>query len=183
MQPESQSSMPFCTVELIMQPSLIKQPTAVCCLHSTALTCDLLVHQATAGPLNWAWTAWAQSGPDKQDDIDISREDAQDQNLRDMTLAPAEQSGYPSHTFDEDRPSSGEAEKDEQGPAGSSCGGSGSSHTENDQPVDGVNMQSGDHKAFLAAVKKQSKVKEGAWSEVRQQSDEHDLGDGTIEID
>ena len=49
--------------------------------------------------------------------------------------------------------------------------------------MDNVNMQRGGDLTFLAAVKKQSKVKEGDWSEVKQQHDTNDNEDGMVDID
>jgi len=50
-------------------------------------------------------------------------------------------------------------------------------------PDGNTNMQRADHSAFLAAVKKQSKVKEGDWSEVRQQRGSNENEDGLVDID
>ena len=121
---------------------------------------------------------------------DMGHESAQPGDARDMSMEPPEQSGYPTDP-DEDEQSGYPAddpddEEDGYGdlPGGKTDGSGGSrTRTENDEPKSGVNRQSSSHLAFLAAVKKQTKVKEGDWSEVKQQYDGNDYEDGMVDID
>ena len=126
----------------------------------------------------------AQAGcVDLTNDV-MGSQSGQSDDARDMDMEPPEQSGYPTDPHDKGGiviPDSNE----EDGIRGGGCGisgGSGSSHTENDEPESSINMQRSSQLTLLAAMKKQSKVKEGDWSEVKQQYDGNDHEDGTVDI-
>ncbi len=97
-----------------------------------------------------------------------------------------EQSGYPTDPAAEEEDQHGQSSTAEAGDNGrrqARWGTMGYGLLENHMPDGNTNMQRADHSAFLAAVKKQSKVKEGDWSEVRQQRGSNENEDGLVDID
>lgn len=112
---------------------------------------------------------------------------AQPDDASNMSEELLEQSGYPTDSSDEEEDQSGQmlnptSEEAEDGRR-ERWRGMVYSNVENDVPEGNVNVQRGGDLTFLAAVKKQSKVKEGDWSEVKQQQDTNDNEDGMVDID
>ena len=103
-----------------------------------------------------------------------------------MSEEPPEQSGYPTDPAAEEEDQHGQSSAAEEGDNGrrqAQWGTVGYGHLENHMPDSNTNTLRADHSAFLAAVKKQSKVKEGDWSEVRQQHGGNENEDGMVDID
>lgn len=138
-----------------------------------------------------------------QEDDDDRADDA-----RDMSMEPPEQSGYPADPGDEEDEENGESPSEQvdqtagtpvrrKGRTSSDSAakasevitvsdGSSDDGTENIglrsvEPEGSINMRSAHDSSFLAAVKKQSKVKEGDWMQVKRQSNSGDYG--LIDID
>ncbi|KAL0054332.1 hypothetical protein WJX82_007216 [Trebouxia sp. C0006] len=141
---------------------------------------DLTGSPAQAGYLNPSTSFNNINADDKMQD-----EASQSDGASNMSEEPPEQSGYPIDPADE--------EEDQHGQSSAAEGGNGKrqalwgtvgyGHLENHMPDDNTKTQRADHSAFLAAVKKQSKVKEGDWSEVRQQRGGNENEDGMVDID
>ena len=102
-----------------------------------------------------------------------------------MSEEPPEQSGYPIDPAAEEEDQHGQSSAAEggHGKRQARWGTVGYGHLENHMPDGNTSMQRVDHSAFLAAVKKQSKVKEGDWSEVRQHRGGNENEDGMVDID
>lgn len=141
---------------------------------------------------------------------DDPMDDDQADDPRDMSMEPPEQSGYPADPGDEEEEKYGESPSERldltaqadmpvsrQGRMksyskvkdievitvsdGSVDDGSENVGAHSVEPEGSINMQGAHDSTFLAAVKKQSKVKEGDWMEVRRQSNSGDYG--LIDID
>ena len=144
------------------------------------------------------------SDPDDhmQDDLMDSNPD-DDTDARDVSMDPPEQSGYPVNTDDEEEEyerspsalgSTQEAEMPSHKQKGTDAAnrleaaevisidsdddddGVDSMNAQNVKPAGSSNVQVVRENTFLAAVKKQSKVKEGDWMQIRQQSGSGDYG-------
>lgn len=142
---------------------------------------DLTVTPAQAGYLNLRVNLNNSSGDDKMQD-----EASQSDGATNMSEEPPEQSGYPTDPADEEEDQHGQSSAAEEGGNGkrqARWGTVGYGHLENHMPDGNTNTRRADHSAFLAAVKKQSKVKEGDWSEVRQQRGGNENEDGMVDID
>ena len=167
-----------------------------------------------AGQLNID-ESFADVDQDDAIDEDLPHNDGQmhdemqgDDDARDMSMEPPEQSGYPADPGDDEDEENGETPSEQvdltadlpvsrKGRTSSDSKARGStvitvSDGSNDdgseniglrsvEPEGSINMQSTHDSSFLAAVKKQSKVKEGDWMQVRQQSNSGDYG--LIDID
>ncbi|KAL0023988.1 hypothetical protein WJX77_006444 [Trebouxia sp. C0004] len=119
-------------------------------------------------------------------DVKMEDEASHSGDANNMPEEPPEQSGYPTDPTDEEEDQHGQSPAAEEGVNGrgqARWGTAGYGHLENHMPDSDINMQRADHSAFLAAVKKQSKVKEGDWSEVKQQHGGSENEDGMVDID
>ena len=140
---------------------------------------------------------------------EMQEDDEQADGARDMLMEPPEQSGYPADPGDEEDEEYGKSPSGQLDltagtpPLGrkgrtssdskargsevvsisddSSDDGNENIELHSVEPEGSVNMQSAHDSTFLAAVKKQSKVKEGDWMQVRRQSNSGDYG--VIDID
>ena len=132
---------------------------------------------------------------------EMQEDDDQADDARDMSMEPLEQSGYPADPGDEDDEENDESPSQQvdltadsplsrKGRSSSEVisvsDGSNNDGSENVglhsvEPEGSINMLSAHDSTFLAAVKKQSKVKEGDWTQVRRQSNSGDYG--LIDID
>ena len=142
---------------------------------------DLTGSPAQAGYLNPSTDFNNTNADDKMED-----EASQSDGASNMSEEPPEQSGYPTDPADDEEDQHGQSLAAEEGGNGkrqARWGAMGYGHLENHMPDGNTNMQRADHSAFLAAVKKQSKVKEGDWSEVRQQHGGNENEDGIVDID
>lgn len=135
-------------------------------------------------------------------------DDDQVDDASDVSMEPPEQSGYPAESDDEQRETDGDSPsaqvdltaetpvgRKSRIPSESKATGSevielsdSSSDDGNENvgihsvvPKGSINMQHAHDSTFLAAVKRQSKVKEGDWTQVRRQSNSGDYG--LIDID
>lgn len=122
-----------------------------------------------------------------------SMDDEQADEASGMSMDPPGQSGYPAYPGDEDEEKYGPTSCGHVDPTASSEGkaahseviyvsdgssddGSKNVCAQSVEPEGSINMQAAQDSTFLAAVKKQSKVKEGDWLEVRRQSSSGDYG-------
>lgn len=139
---------------------------------------------------------------------EMHEDDDRADDASNMSMEPPEQSGYPADPGDEEDEENGESPSEQvdltAGPPvrrkgrtssesqskgsevinvsdGSSDDGNENIGLRSVEPEGSVNMQSAHDSTFLAAVKKQSKVKEGDWMQVRRQSNSDDYG--LIDID
>lgn len=142
---------------------------------------DLTGSPAQAGYLDPSIDINNVNADDKMED-----QASQSDRASNMSEEPPEQSGYPTDPTDEEEDQHGQSPAAEEGDNGrrqAQWGMVGYGDLENHMPDGNTNMQRADHSAFLAAVKKQSKVKEGDWSEVKQQHGGNENEDGMVEID
>ncbi len=142
---------------------------------------DLTGPPAQAGYLNPSASFNNTNADDEMQD-----EASQSDGASNMSEEPPEQSGYPIDPAAEEEDQHGQslaAEAGDNGRGQARWGTMGYGLLENHMPDGNTNMQRADHSAFLAAVKKQSKVKEGDWSEVRQQRGGNENEDGMVDID
>lgn len=124
---------------------------------------------------------------------DVSMDEGQTDEARGMLMDPPGQSGYPADPGDEEEEMCGQTPDEPvdltvspEGKAarsevisvsgGSSDDGSENVGAQSAEPEGSINMQNVQDPTFLAAVKKQSKVKEGDWLQVRRLSNSGDYG-------
>lgn len=179
---DSQSRQACCDVAAVhaMQSLVVFMQAATSQSQPGASLIDLTQPAAQAGYLDPA--THAEDISDEMADGSVQPDDAS--NMSEELL---EQSGYPTDPSDEEEDQSGQtlnptSEEAEDGRR-ERWRGMVYSNVENDVPEGNVNVQRGGDLTFLAAVKKQSKVKEGDWSEVKQQHDTNDNEDGMVDID
>lgn len=149
-----------------------------------------------------------QPADDDQMHDEVQEDDDQADDASDLSMGPPEQSGYPADSDDEQQETDGDSPSAQvhltaETPVGrksrisaeSKATGSevieisdGSSDDGNENvgihgvvPKGSINIQHAHDSTFLAAVKRQSKVKEGDWTQVRRQSNSGDYG--LIDID
>lgn len=144
---------------------------------------------------------------DDQMHEEVQEDDDQADDAIEMSMEPREQSGYPADSDDEQRETDGDSPSEQvvltaETPIGrkgriseskatdsgvieisddSSDGGHENVGVHSVVPRGSINMQHANDSTFLAAVKRQSKVKEGDWTQVRRQSNSGDYG--LIDID